>query len=268
MTHKAIDFTLKTLATLAVGVTVLAGSAHAASWDVSFGSCSSNANPYASAGAWGSISCAASNGVSDPTVAALAWSSSPVTAGSVAGASVYSWDSAGLGVVSAGENPSSEGPHAIDSYGVYDSLVLKFGESVSMDSLTVGWDGHDNANTSPYDDSDVGVFAWIGSKPGDTAAPTTLTGGWTLVSLLTNMGQQTNDTKSFNSTHTVSSSYWLIAAYGTDTAGVADAFKLLTVAGITTPSSNVPEPGSLTLLGLGALGLLTIRRRTHHHTKT
>lgn len=266
MTHKVFGFTLRTLASVAVGAMALAGSAHAASWDVSFGGCSSSANPYASSGSWGTIGCATSNGVSDPTVAALAWTSSPVTASTAAGASVYSWDSAGLGVVSAGENPSSEGPHAIDSFGVYDSLVLKFGEAVSMDSLKVGWDGHDNYATSPYDDSDVGVFAWTGAKPGAAAAPTTLTGGWTLVSLLTNLGQATNDTKSFNTTHAVTSSYWLIAAYGTDTSGVADAFKLLSVAGITSPTSNVPEPGSLVLLGLGALGLVASRRRAKCQT--
>lgn len=250
----------KALGSLALGLLAMTSTVQAATWDVGFGSCSSSSNPYSTAGNWGSMACATSNGVSDPSVAGLAWSAKPDLASSVTGASVVSWDSNGLGIMAPGDT-NTDGPHAFDSYGYFDSIVLKFGQTVSMESLSIGWNGTDQTS-GPYDDSDLAIFAWKGVA-GST--PNSLTGGWEQVALKTNVGASNGSgfggSTSFNSTQTFSSSYWLIAAYGTDT--IKDSFKLLSVAGsLVPPPTGVPEPGSLALLGLGAAGLLAARRKS------
>jgi PEP-CTERM motif len=266
MTHHFSSYSCRHLVAAALALGTLGTAQAASTWSADFSGCQ-NGSVLANAGAWSSslnTTCPLETGGVDVKVGAVSWSSDVP-----AGAQVVSWGGSGLGILSAGESSSTTGAHAIDNYGVYDSLVLKFSESVSIDQLSVGWDGNDNPS-SVYNDADVAVFAWVGATPGASVTPTGLSplDGWRMVAAIENIGSYGGavDTANFSSGG-YTSSYWMVAAYGTDCN--YDAFKLLKVAGSTgttpPPPSGVPEPGSLALMALVAGGL-TWRRKGHKGT--
>lgn len=238
------------------------GLAHAATdWSASYGACTSGTT-YASAGSWGSIACASETSPIDTNVAALSWKYSsdssalpPTTPTAITGAStaynssVVSWGTNGLGVYALGNTSET---HTVDNSNKYiDSIVLEFSQAVTLNQLSIGWKSGD---------ADATVFAWTGTDPSTTPAPSSLTGGWTSVAQLADLS--VGSTRSF--ANAFSSSYWLVAALGKD--ANIDSFKLLSVAGVygntPPPPPGVPEPGSLALLGLGAAGLLAARRKS------
>lgn len=187
------------------------------------------------------------------------------TAASDASTSVVAWSGSGLGMVANSADTAYNGQHAVDNNGGRDALAFRFDQAVSLSSLTVGWNGTDSANGT-FNDSDLSVYFWSS----DTAsAPTQFNSangasGWTLVQHHTDVGGQTDQTQAI--TTSSYSSYWLVSAYnGTVYTTGNDAFKLLALAGnvLSTPPNgqSVPEPGSLALLGLGALGWMAVRRR-------
>ena len=205
-------------------------------------------------------------------------------------ASIYDWGaSSGLGVVNRYENSGDTGPHATDNKYGTDAILFNFGaDKVKLTSLTIGWNGTDNA-TGTYNDSDLSVFAWTGA-----GAPTTgtvsasnanlststlamnsgnsnlLNSGWTLIGNYADVGGNAGNTQALGgSTY---SSYWLVSAYNTNYGNVNantacissctglsdfnDQFKFLAVSA----DYKVPEPSGFALLALALLAMLATRR--------
>ena len=176
---------------------------------------------------------------------------------------------------------SSPYEHAIDNNQRYDMALLTFDSNIMLTSVKLGF-----ANT----DSDITVMAYTGANPFSLGSHLTgqtydqLAGlGWKTVGNYANVG--TAVAKDITSTNletingNVYSSYWLIGAYNPLAAGATtglnggnDYVKLKSVTGIVCtdgtgpnckPPDQVPEPGSLALVGFALMGMMGLRKRRH-----
>lgn len=250
----------------------MVGVSHATDWNLM----SSTDCTASGSGAGNSLQCNPSGPAITPTVTVTAWSDTynsanvQLESATLAG---FGQGWSGLGVQGRDTGDTTDPQHSMDNSGRRDSILLSFSTDINLTQVVNGW-------VSSYD-SDISVFAYVADDGASNKSPTTwldssssnpqysnLTSqGWKLIGHygdldVNNISAQTTG---------VYSSYWLIGAYidtvgGTCVTGscertTPDYIKLASVSGATRPSTSVPEPGSLALVGLGSLLLTRARRR-------
>ncbi len=190
------------------------------------------------------------------------------------------WYGGGYGICSTGDGATcgTAPDHAMDNNGYKESILLTFGNKVTLSSVDIDWSGSQNGY-----DGDISVLAYTGAgNPMSTSYDSIATAlgnansGWKLIGNYANTSQNVTPSVSLNTS--VSASYWLVAAYNSifatgnackdATTGASatcgdsnDYVKLYAVAGTTGGGGKVPEPSALLLFGTGLMGLVGLRRR-------
>lgn len=183
------------------------------------------------------------------------------------------------GLTETGSSPN----HAMDNSGAQEFILFEFSQAVALTELAIGWPDTGSTcagNTNSVCDTDMSVYAYTAGggvvapvmtnfDPSTGASGLTAANGWGFHSDIANVPPDPSGAPpygpitSINNTTGVASKYWLVGAYNifgggslNTTASYSDYVKLAALGGTITTNGSAPEPGSLSLVGLGLAGVL------------